>query len=70
MNKQTFVIAGGTTGVARQVVIELVKLGHNVVFGDVSSKDVADKLLSELKQYDGVGYFIPLFLISLRCNIA
>ena len=59
MNKQTFVIAGGTTGVARQVVIELVKLGHNVVFGDVSSKDVADKLLSELKQYDGVGYFIP-----------
>lgn len=66
MSKQTFVIAGGTTGVARQVVIELVKLGHNVVFGDLSSKDVADKLLSELKQYDGVGYFVPTDVTETR----
>jgi short-subunit dehydrogenase len=35
MNKETFVIAGGTKGVAKQVVIELVKTGHNVVFGDL-----------------------------------
>jgi NAD(P)-dependent dehydrogenase (short-subunit alcohol dehydrogenase family) len=35
MSKKTFVIAGGTKGVAKQVVIELVKIGYNVVFGDI-----------------------------------
>ena len=39
MNKKTFVIAGGSTGVAKHVVSELVKLGHNVVFGDLDVKD-------------------------------
>lgn len=39
MNKKTFVIAGGSTGVAKQVVSELIKLGHNVVFGDLDVKD-------------------------------
>jgi NAD(P)-dependent dehydrogenase (short-subunit alcohol dehydrogenase family) len=39
MNKKTFVIAGGSTGVAKQVVFELVKLGHNVVFGDLDVKN-------------------------------
>lgn len=58
MNKETFVIAGGTKGVAKQVVIELVKLGHNVVFGDLGDINEANKLLSELEQYDGKAYFI------------
>jgi len=57
-NNQTFVIAGGTTGVARQVVIELVKLGHNVVFGDLNTAGGEDELISELKQYSGIGHFI------------
>ena len=48
MNKETFVIAGGTKGVAKQVVIELVRTGHNVVFGDLGSIDDANKLLNEL----------------------
>jgi len=39
MNKKTFVIAGGSTGVAKQVVSELIKLGHNVVFGDLDVKN-------------------------------
>jgi NAD(P)-dependent dehydrogenase (short-subunit alcohol dehydrogenase family) len=39
MNKKTFVIAGGSTGVAKQVVSELIKLGHNVVFGDLNVKN-------------------------------
>ena len=39
MNKKTFVIAGGSTGVAKHVVSELVKLGHNVVFGDLDVKN-------------------------------
>lgn len=39
MNRKTFVIAGGSTGVAKQVVSELVKLGHNVVFGDLDVKN-------------------------------
>lgn len=39
MNKKTFVIAGGSTGVAKQVVFELIKLGHNVVFGDLDVKN-------------------------------
>lgn len=58
MNKQAFVIAGGTKGVAKQVVIELTKLGHNVVFGDLSSIDDTQKFLSELKEYSGKAYFI------------
>lgn len=58
MNNETFVIAGGTKGVARQVVIELVKLGHNVVFGDLGSVDDANKLLNELKEYSGKAHFI------------
>jgi len=48
MSKKTFVIAGGSAGVAKQVVSELVKLGHNVVFGDldVKSELVENQLLS------------------------
>jgi len=66
MNKQTFIITGGTTGVAKEVVIELVKLGHNVVFGDLNTKDVADKLISQLKQYDGVGHFVPTDVTKVK----
>ena len=58
MNKETFVIAGGTKGVARQVVIELVKSGYNVVFGDLGSVDDAHELLSSLVQYEGKADFI------------
>ena len=58
MNKETFVIAGGTKGVARQVVIELVKLGHNVVFGDLGNINDANNLLLELENYNGKAYFI------------
>lgn len=39
MNKKTFVIAGGSTGVAKQVISELIKLGHNIVFGDLDVKN-------------------------------
>ena len=39
MNRKTFVIAGGSTGVAKQVVSELIKLEHNVVFGDLDAKN-------------------------------
>jgi NAD(P)-dependent dehydrogenase (short-subunit alcohol dehydrogenase family) len=39
MEKKTFVIAGGSTGVAKHVVSELIKLGHNVVFGDLDVKN-------------------------------
>ena len=49
MNNKTFVIAGGTKGVAKQVVIELVKTGNNVVFGDLGDNGKADDLLNELK---------------------
>lgn len=59
MNKETFVIAGGTTGVARQVVIELVKAGYNVVFGDISTTEVAEHFLITLKEYSGEAYFVP-----------
>jgi NAD(P)-dependent dehydrogenase (short-subunit alcohol dehydrogenase family) len=58
MSNETFVIAGGTKGVAKQVVIELIKLGHNVVFGDLGSIDDANKLLDELKEYSGKAHFI------------
>lgn len=58
MNKETFVIAGGTKGVAKQVVIELVKMGHNVVFGDLGGVNNVDKLLNELKNYKGEAHFI------------
>jgi NAD(P)-dependent dehydrogenase (short-subunit alcohol dehydrogenase family) len=55
MNKETFVIAGGTKGVAKQVVIELVKIGYNVVFGDIVEPG---NFLIELEKYDGKAYFI------------
>jgi NAD(P)-dependent dehydrogenase (short-subunit alcohol dehydrogenase family) len=57
-NKETFVISGGTTGVAKQVVIELVRLGYNVIFGDIDNTDTSKKLLSELKLYNGKAYFL------------
>jgi NAD(P)-dependent dehydrogenase (short-subunit alcohol dehydrogenase family) len=59
MDKQTFVIAGGTTGVAKQVVIELVKTGHNVVFGDISSVEFAQHFLDTLKEFNGEAHFVP-----------
>ena len=48
MNKKTFVIAGGSTGVAKQVVYKLIELGHNVVFGDldVTAEIKEDSLVS------------------------
>lgn len=58
MNKETFVIAGGTKGVAKQVVIELVKMGHNVVFGDLGDNGNADNILNELKEYEGEAHFV------------
>jgi NAD(P)-dependent dehydrogenase (short-subunit alcohol dehydrogenase family) len=58
MNKETFVITGGTKGVAKQVVIELVKLGYNVIFGDLSNTKDVQKFLLKLKKYDGKAYFI------------
>jgi len=70
MNKKTFVIAGGTTGVARQVVIELVKMGHNVVFGDVGTMVNVDHLLDELKKYNGKAHFIPTNVANIKdCKI-
>jgi NAD(P)-dependent dehydrogenase (short-subunit alcohol dehydrogenase family) len=59
MNKETFVIAGGTTGVAKQVVIELVKAGYNVVFGDISSIEAAEHFLGTLGEYSGEAHFVP-----------
>lgn len=56
MNKKTFVIAGGTSGVAMQVIKELAILGHNVVFGDIGNPD---NILNQLKQYSNQVYFIP-----------
>ena len=58
MNNKTFVIAGGTKGVAKQVVIELVKTGNNVVFGDLGDNGKADDLLNELKEYKGEAHYI------------
>lgn len=58
MNKKTFVIAGGTTGVAKQVVIELVKLGHNVVFGDLGTKEHPDIFLNQLGEFSGNATFV------------
>ena len=58
MNKETFVIAGGTTGVAKQVVIELVKMGYNVVFGDLGYNGNENNLLNELKEHNGEAHFI------------
>ena len=57
MNKKTFVVAGGTTGVAREVILELLHLGHNVVFGDLSDKKTAAEILNKQKNSKGVGYF-------------
>jgi NAD(P)-dependent dehydrogenase (short-subunit alcohol dehydrogenase family) len=58
MSIKTFVIAGGSTGVGKRVVLELVKLGHNVVFGDISTLESVEGFLGELKQYDGKAYFL------------
>lgn len=57
MNRGTFVIAGGTKGVGRQVVVELNKLGHNVVFGDLGTEQDAKEVLSSL--IEGRTYFVP-----------
>jgi NAD(P)-dependent dehydrogenase (short-subunit alcohol dehydrogenase family) len=59
MTKETFVIAGGTAGVAKQVVIELVKKGYNVVFGDTGDVIEAENFLNSLKDFAGQAYFIP-----------
>lgn len=58
VNKETFVIAGGSCGVAKQVVIELVKLDYNVVFGDLGDITDAHRFISELEKYSGKAYFI------------
>lgn len=58
MSKETFVIAGGSTGVANRVVLELTKLGYNVVFGDIGNEEIVEKFLDELKQYEGKAYFV------------
>jgi len=58
MIKETFVIAGGTKGVAKQVIIELVKLGHNVVFGDLGNHIEVNEFLFDLKQYEGEAHFV------------
>jgi NAD(P)-dependent dehydrogenase (short-subunit alcohol dehydrogenase family) len=59
MGNQTFVIAGGSTGVAKRVVIELVKQGHNVVFGDNSTIEDVVSFTLELESYVGKSYFVP-----------
>ena len=58
MNKETFVVAGGTTGVAKQVVIELVKMGYNVVFGDLGTDEDPDIFLNELGDLSGKAHFV------------
>lgn len=58
MNKQTFVVAGGTKGVGKQVVVDLVKAGSNVVFGG-RDKAAADEVLNELSDYkDNVDFVL------------
>ena len=57
--KKTFVIAGGTSGVAKQVVIELVKEGHNVVFGDIGGGSEVRNFLNFLDDYKGQAHFVP-----------
>jgi NAD(P)-dependent dehydrogenase (short-subunit alcohol dehydrogenase family) len=64
--KQIFVIAGGSSGVAKQVVIELIKLGHGVVFGDISTDDDVEDFLHSLKQYKGEAYFISTNVTNVR----
>jgi NAD(P)-dependent dehydrogenase (short-subunit alcohol dehydrogenase family) len=59
MTKETFVIAGGSTGVAKQVVVELVKKGCNVVFGDTGDVVEAENFLNTLKNLEGQARFIP-----------
>jgi NAD(P)-dependent dehydrogenase (short-subunit alcohol dehydrogenase family) len=58
MSNQTFVVAGGSSGVAKQVVIELVKQGHNVVFGDKSAVNDIGEFINQLKIYPGKSYFV------------
>lgn len=65
MNKETFVIAGGTKGVAKQVVIELVKMGYNVVFGDNSNYEDVNEFLMELSKYKGKANFVPTELTKV-----
>lgn len=59
MNKEVFVIAGGSSGVAKQVIIELAKLGHNIIFGDIGNIDEVKQFLIELTQYPGKVNFLP-----------
>jgi NAD(P)-dependent dehydrogenase (short-subunit alcohol dehydrogenase family) len=61
MNKKTFVIAGGSTGVAKHVVSKLIELGHNVVFGDLDVEIGNLTIHNELKKNQ---------LLSINTNVA
>lgn len=65
MKKDTFVVVGGTKGVGKQVVIELVKNGSNVVFGGRDKKS-ANLILNELKEYKNQVYFIPTNITKIK----
>lgn len=58
MNRETFVIAGGTAGVAKHTVIELIKMGYNVVFGDISNAKDVQSFLDTLSSYQGEAHFV------------
>jgi len=80
MDKKTFVIAGGSTGVAKHVVSELIGLGHNVVFGDLDVKnELKEKQLlsiytdvTNLSASNKVGYkhkaSSPIVILSSTLN--
>lgn len=58
MNSETVVIAGGSKGVAKQVAIELVSTGTNVVMGDIDL-EAGINTLQELNTInDGKAHFI------------
>lgn len=65
MNKETFVIVGGTKGVGKQVVIELIKNGSNVVFGG-RDEIAANDILNELKDYKDQIYFVPTDITKVK----
>lgn len=53
MSRQTIVVTGSTRGIGRGLVVEFLKLGHNVVVSG-RSREVVDRVVSELRQPEAV----------------
>jgi NAD(P)-dependent dehydrogenase (short-subunit alcohol dehydrogenase family) len=49
--KKTAIVTGGSRGLGREMVLNLAKEQHNIIFSYHSQKEKADEVIEEVKQF-------------------